>query len=158
MAIGLTHKFEDGVFYLAGVFDEHVNLAHYVNPAETAIRWNLRSVTAINSLGIRGLFRFLQDLGERNIEFYDAPIVFLDAANLVPMLTRSENRRERIRSIYLPMRCDVAHSFNASIPIKDISVQANSISLPIFDCPTCRMPLQVDTDTDIEDLLFFLME
>lgn len=157
MALGLKHKFVDGVFYLSGAIDEHVTLESYTNGAEPVIRWNLRGITQINSLGIRILMRFLKDLGPRPVEFYDCPVTFLEAANIVPSLVSAGPGVHRVKSIYLPMACRDMHQYNASVPVKDISMN-DGVSMPVFDCPTCKMPLEADMDIELEDLLFFLLD
>jgi hypothetical protein len=158
MTLGLKHKFVDGVFYLTGAIDEHVKLDSYINGADPAVRWNLRGITQINSLGIRILMKFLKELGPRPVEFYDCPAAFLEAANMVPSLVTAGPGQHFVKSIYLPMSCGDMHQFNASVPVKDIALMGDGVSMPIFDCPTCKMPLEPEMDIELEDLLFFLFD
>jgi hypothetical protein len=153
----LKYKFKDGVYYFEGAIDEHTNLKKYTETKDNVIRWNMRGITLINSLGIRVMVRFIKELGENPIEFYDCPIPFLEAANIIPSMVGGSGNGHRVKSIYLPMRCGDFHQFNASIPTKDISF-IGGISMPVFDCPTCQMPLDPNLDFELEDLLYFLSE
>jgi len=151
--LGLKHKYNDGVHYFEGAFDEHAVFKNYIESVDQVIRWNLRGLTSINSLGIRSIVRFMKELGDGAIEFYDCPIPFLEAASIIPSMIGDAG----VKSVYLPMRCTDFHQFNASIPVKDISF-TDGISMPIFDCPTCKMPLDSSLEDELEDLLFFLSE
>jgi hypothetical protein len=155
--LGLKHKLKDGVHYFEGAIDEHANLKEYTATHDNVIRWNLRGVTLINSLGIRLMMRFIKDLGTRSIEFYDCPTPFLEAASIIPGMVGAAGTAHRVKSVYLPMRCTDFHQFNASVPTKDISF-ADGIAMPVFDCPTCKMPLDPDLELELEDLLYFLSE
>ena len=156
--LGLKHKFSDGVYYLEGALDEHTNLKKYIETAgSNIIRWNLRGVTLINSLGIRAMVRFIKELGDAPIEFYDCPTPFLEAASIIPSMVGGAGNAHRVKSVYLPMRCSDFHQFNASVPTKDISF-VGSITMPVFDCPTCKMPLDPNLELELEDLLYFLCE
>lgn len=157
MSIGLQHKYHEGVFYLSGAIDEHVKLEVFTCPGDKIIRWNLRGVDLLNSLGIRTMVKFFTELGSNPIELYDCPTPFLEAANVIPGMVGGAKNSHRVKSIYLPMRCADFHKVNASIPVKDISF-TDDIAMPIFDCPTCKMPLEPDFEVDLEDLLFFLFE
>lgn len=155
--IDLQYKYSDGVYYLEGVIDEHANLKTYTIAPDQVIRWNLRGITLINSLGIRLMVRFIKELGDASIEFYDCPTPFLEAASIIPSLIGGPNSAHRVKSVFLPMRCKDHHQFNASVPVKDISFD-DGVAMPIFDCPTCKMPLDPNLELELEDLLSFLSE
>jgi hypothetical protein len=155
--LGLKHKFKDGIHYFEGAIDEHVVLKDFAEASDQIIRWNLRGITMINSLGIRQMVRFIKELGPKSIEFYDCPTPFLEAASIIPSMVGGAGREHRVKSIYLPMQCTDFHQFNASVPVKDISFDGG-IGMPIFDCPTCKMPLDPNLEHELEDLLFFLCD
>lgn len=155
--LGLKHKFKDGVHYFEGAIDEHTNLKKYLDTNDNVIRWNMRGITLINSLGIRAMVRFIKELGDSPIEFYDCPTPFLEAASIIPSMVGGSGNAHRVKSVYLPMRCTDFHQFNASVPTKDISFE-EGIAMPIFDCPTCQMPLDPNLEQELEDLLYFLSE
>ena len=149
-------KLSGPVAYLIGSLDDRVDYAPLLKlPAP--IRLNLSAVHAMNSHGIRSWIKFLMDCGIKPVEFYECPPVFLDAVNLVPQIASPNGSAHTIKSASIPYHCVKCNRTSIhELPIAEVKVRGDSVSLPGKPCRTCSAQLGPEIDPD--DIFLFLTE
>jgi len=80
---GLTITEKGGFVFLDGVFDEYADFSSLKAICEP-IRFNLRAVRRINSIGMRNLLSFLIEWGDRALEYHECPTDFIEQINMIP--------------------------------------------------------------------------
>ena len=82
---GIKIVSKDGVFFLSGVLDEYADLTALAEAAEP-LRLNFKGISRFNSIGIRGLLKFLFAWGAKGLIYEECPSEFVDQANMIPAL------------------------------------------------------------------------
>ena len=100
---GMKIVSKDGVFFLSGVLDEYADFAPLTGALEP-LRLNLKGIARFNSIGIRGLLKFLYDWGAKGLIYDECPSEFVDQANMIPALLGA-NKHGVVTSAFVPYDC-----------------------------------------------------
>ncbi len=155
MALGISHRVEGGVHFVGGTVDEHADFQILLEDRSSVLKINLRELKWINSLGVRKMVGLAQGLGERAVEFHEVPPVFIEAINIIPLLVGGQAHVGRVKSARMPMTCSGGHTTELSLPISQVYV-GGQFQMPDVPCKVCKMPLDPDLDSELEDYFFFL--
>lgn len=100
---GLKIEEKDGMFYLVGVLDEYVDFSPLLSE-NPPLKLNLKQLERLNSIGVRNLLKFLNQWGDKPLEYHECPSEFIDQVNMIPALLGAKHHG-KVASLYAPYEC-----------------------------------------------------
>lgn len=155
MGMGFRRELKDGVHVLTGSFDEVSDFESLTKLTEAPLKLSLSGIQTINSLGLRRLIAFAKHLGDRAVELHECPPVFIEAVNVMPLAIGGSKHVSRVRSILMPYHCKGDHERAFVVPVSAVRL-GTDVHVPKQECPTCRMEMEPDLETDLDEFFFFL--
>lgn len=154
--MGFKVELRDGVHHLGGSIDEACDFDALAAARDEVLKLNLAGIQTINSLGLRRLIAFAKAIGERAVELFDCPPVFIEAVNVMPLAIGGHKHVRRIQSLLLPFHCKGDHEASFSVRLAEIRLEGESVLLPEPACPKCQQKMEPDLETDLDEFFFFL--
>lgn len=143
---GIKIVSKDGVFFLSGVLDEFADLSALVEASEP-LRMNLKGVSRFNSIGIRGLLKFLFAWGGKGLIYEECPSEFVDQANMIPALLGTK-KQGVILSLFVPYEC-TSCDFDEELLSRTDELQKTLAAGGALtkSCPSCGGKMEVPAES-----------
>jgi hypothetical protein len=131
---GITIEDRNGTVYLIGPLNEYGDLSSILSkPAPLTL--NLRSITRINSIGIRNFLKFLSGWGDKPLRYEDCTVEFIDQVNMIPSLLGIKQHAD-ISSLEIPYECTGCDL--EDVTLTSYSDAVNYLKSETFPKPTCQ--------------------
>ncbi len=153
--MGFRRELKDGVHVLSGSFDEVSDFESLTKLADEPLKLSLSGIQTINSLGLRRLIAFAKHLGDRAVELHECPPVFIEAVNVMPVAIGGSKHVSRVRSILMPYHCKGDHERAFVVPVSAVRL-GTDVQVPKQECSICRLPMEPDLETDLDEFFYFL--
>jgi hypothetical protein len=143
---GIKIVSKDGVFFLSGVLDEYADLTALEEAAEP-LRLNFKGISRFNSIGIRGLLKFLFSWGSKGLIYEECPSEFVDQANMIPALLGAK-KQGVILSLFVPYEC-TACDFDEEVLSRTSDLQKSLAAGAELtkNCPSCGGKMEVPAES-----------
>lgn len=118
-----TREVENGVHSVAisGILDENYgDLTNLTFPPGGSLYFDLKELTALNSIGIRELMKWLHALPNPVMSFANCPSVFILQLNMIAEFLPA---RARIYSFYVPYYSEKTNEETQILFVKDMNFQ-----------------------------------
>lgn len=143
---GMKIVSKDGVFFLSGVLDEYADFTTLASATEP-LRLNLKDISRFNSIGIRGLLKFLFAWGGKGLIYEDCPSEFVDQANMIPALLGAK-KQGVIVSLFVPYECTSCdHDEEFLAQTADLQKGLTEGSMLTKSCPSCGGKMEVPAES-----------
>ncbi len=129
---------EEAHVELIGVIDEDSTFDKVKNLKMNKFIFDFNKVSMINSCGIRGWIKYLQEIEGAEIKYINCPQIIIEQVNMVHGFIRKGIGVETFFAPYFCPNCDTE---------KKILLQNNEVfnfKAPIKQCNTCKMDLEFD--------------
>lgn len=137
---------KDGTYHLSGILNEYADFSPLVKQAPP-LRLNMRSVSRLNSIGIRNLLKFLAEWGAKDFEYHDCPSEFIDQINMIPALLGTK-ATGRVVTLFVPYECaECDNEEEVLAKVTDFKGLAEGGDAPRRKCVKCGGQLSVLTDS-----------
>ncbi|MGK5094595.1 hypothetical protein WDW89_21600 [Deltaproteobacteria bacterium TL4] len=137
----------DGLCKLAGKISEYTDLSSVVNQVVNLVIFDLKGVTAINSVGLKVWVKMLTELRNKgiSIEYQNCSEKFMLQFMLNPVLTH----HIKIHSFYITFVCDSClHETQHLLHREEIDLTR----LPTIPCPECGETMSLAEEEELDFL------
>ena len=143
---GIKIVSKDGVFFLSGVLDEYADLSS-LTEAKEPLRLNFKGISRFNSIGIRGLLKFLFAWGSKGLIYEECPSEFVDQANMIPALLGAK-KQGVIHSLFVPYEC-TSCDFDEELLAQTADLQKTLAAEGklVKSCPSCGGKMEVPAES-----------
>lgn len=125
--------------------DEQSDLSG-ITPINGMLRFNLKSLEHVNSIGIRCWVTALDHHGDATFEFYDCPDTFLEAASIFDHILGPNRDPKSIKSGEIHYICDQCdHEFSHMHRLEEILSEEKRDALKV-PCPNCKEAVPLDSE------------
>ncbi len=154
LKIQRTDDDEKTLLWLSGVINEETDLEAISENLRPKVVFNLRSVSHINSFGVREWINLVQSLGERHeMQFEECSVPIIEQLNMISNFFGEG----KVVSFFAPYLCEECEEGETEVLLEsaELTGEAPELSAPPKDCPQCGKSMEFD---DLESEYFLFLE
>lgn len=151
--LGIKIKAIDGMHFLTGQIDEHIDLADLLEEA-SPLKLNFAGVRHVNSMGVRAFVLWMKRLKDKTLEFHECTAGVLDMINSIPGTLGTPTDASIVKSILIDYRCTRCKKEETHL-FKITYIPDNMPVIPTQSCARCES--QAEPTMMLEDYFTYML-